>query len=260
MPETGMDRAIISSSKSAASSPAPPDNTGRKQRRATWGGARNRRDRTSDCLSCKQATGIMSTAQTATAIGLPLNRHITIHWERAGVPDSEAAAATGRFLKLASDWVRSRACALEKQSKEFKSPAVSADAKKSSTFAWLWVRENDDGDGSKGSHVHILCHVPAGVKLGRTRRWLSRVTGRRYRKGSILTERIGGKAQAAATAPAVYQANLAEIVGYLLKGASPDAARALGLNRIEAGGRITGKRAGWSQNIGAAAQTLPKTE
>ena len=54
--------------------------------------------------------------------------------------------------------------------------------------------------------------------------------------------------------PAAYQANLAAVVGYVLKGASSDVQRAMGLERLEAGGRIMGKRAATSQNIGQAAR------
>lgn len=232
-----------------------PDNTGEKQRSgqagtalaiysnsksarpfdgklpfSSWGGARNRASRTSDSLSPERATGLIEAAQFAAAIGLPFNRHLTIHWERAGVPDSRAAAATGRFLKQAGDWI----------------------GKRGGRIAWLWVRENDEGDGSKGSHVHILLHVPAGSKWTgwRLRRWLERITGKPYRAGTIQTARIGGTLRAAEMAPAVYQANLAAVVGYVLKGASRDAARALGLKRVEAGGRIIGKRCSTSQNIG----------
>jgi hypothetical protein len=159
-----------------------------------------------------------------------LNRHVTIHWEAAGVPDSRAAAATGAFLTLARDWLR----------------------KRGAPFAWIFVRENGDG---KGSHVHILLHLPAGTRLGNMqRRWLRAITGKSYRARTIKTERIGGTAGAARSAPDVYEANLARAVGYVLKGASREAVRALGLARVEPGGRIIGKRCATSQNIGRAAR------
>jgi hypothetical protein len=50
-------------------------------------------------------------------------------------------------------------------------------------------------------------------------------------------------------APEAYQANLAAVVGYVLKGASRETAKALGLERLESGGCVMGKRAGWSQNL-----------
>ena len=241
--ETGTAVAIYNSSKSARPFNAEHGFSG-------WGGARNRADRVSDSLSLNQASGIIEAAQFAAAIGLPFNRHVTIHWERAGVPDSRAAAATGRFLKLASDWIAKRGSKLDKQSKEIKRAVVSQ-------FVWAWVRENEaSGDDPKGSHVHILLHLPAGAAWSgwRVRRWLERISGKPYRAGIIRTARIGGTVRAAATAPAVYRANLAEVVGYVLKGSSLGTARALGLERIDLGGQIIGKRAGWAQNIGQASR------
>lgn len=211
-----------------------------------WGGARNHADRSSASLSLKQATGIIEAAQFAAAIGLPFNRHVTIHWERAGIADNRAAAATGYFLKLGSDRLAKLVCKVVKKTGENRTALP--------RLAWAWVRENDaGGEGPKGSHVHILLHVPAELTWSgwRVRRWLERITGHRYRAGVIKTARIGGSLGAA---PAAYEANLAAVVGYVLKGASGDVQRALGLDRIEAGGRIIGKRAGTSQNIGRAAR------
>lgn len=201
-------------------------------RRNGWGGARNSASRTSDALTVKQTAEIIEAAQFAARIGLPLNRHLTIHWEAAGVPDCEAGAATAAFLTLARDWLR----------------------KRGAPFAWAWVRENGDG---KGSHVHILLHCRPEVARdfsGIQRRWLRRVTGKPYRARVIRTARIGGTLTAAQSAPVAYVENLATVVGYLLKGASPAAARALGLERLEAGGRIIGKRAATSQNLGRIAR------
>ena len=141
-------------------------------------------------------------------------------------------------------------------------------------IAWAWVRENGD---TKGSHVHILLHVPpnintdekrgqrpadntAGKRLGglgnKQLRWLRLITGNPYCPGTIRTERIGGTVSAAVKAPAVYRANLAYVVGYINKGAFPAAVRSLSLDRVEAGGNIIGKRAATSQNIGPAARSL----
>jgi hypothetical protein len=207
-----------------------------KAGRNGWGGARNSASRTSDALTVKQTAEIVAAAQFAARVGLPLNRHLTIHWETAGVPDCRAAAATAAFLALARDWLR----------------------KRGAPFAWVWVRENGDG---KGSHVHILLRCPpelARAFAGMQRRWLRRVTGNPSRARIIRTARIGGTLTAAQTAPAVYAENLAAVVAYLLKGASPAAARELGLQRLEAGGRIIGKRAATSLNIGRAARKLAR--
>jgi hypothetical protein len=271
--------------------PAPPkcaqtpDNTGEKQARGAfgtrvaiktltlsgasdsalrWGGRRNSAARTSSSLSLNQAAQIIEAAQFAAAIGLPFNRMLTIHWGQAGIADCRAAWATGRFLKLASDWIAKRCGRFSKVGRNRQ------------RIAWAWVRENGDG---KGSHVHILMHLPADkitgengkragdktpakqrAKLGNMpRRWLRSITGAPYIAGTIKTERIGGTAGAAQASPAAYRDNLAAVVGYVLKGASPAAARALGLERIEAGGVIIGKRAATSQNVGRSARSrLPK--
>jgi hypothetical protein len=177
-----------------------------------------------------QAANIKAAAQFAAASGMPFNRHLTIHWQQAGIPDERAARATGRFLKLAGDWLN----------------------KRGKTAAWAWVRENGD---RKGSHVHILMHLPAGTRIGNMqRRWLRMITGQPYSASTVKTARIGGTAGAAYAAPVTYHANLATVVGYILKGASPAVGCELGLERLEAGGRIVGKRAATSQNIGRAAR------
>jgi hypothetical protein len=167
----------------------------------------------------------------AKTIGLPLNRHVTLHLESAGVHDNVAAVVIGRFLALARDWLRKRGM----------------------RTAWVWVRENGDG---KGSHVHILLHVPRAAPWASWRmiRWFKLATGQPYSTGAMNSERIGGTANASVSAPEHYQANLAAVVGYLLKGASPDAVHALRLERLEPGGTVIGKRAGWSENIGQAAR------
>lgn len=223
----GTGRAI-NLSPSVASSPA-----------LRWGGRRNSASRTSHSLSPKQATNILEAAEFAAAAGMPFNRHVTVHWQQAGISDERAAWATGRFLKLAGDWIAKRR-------------ALENNQPKSNRFAWAWVRENGDG---KGSHVHILMHLPAGTRIGAMqRRWLRSITGRPYSASTIKTARIGGTADAAQSAPAAYQVNLAAVVGYVLKGATPPAARELGLGRLESGGQVIGKRAATSQNIGRAAR------
>ncbi len=44
-------------------------------------------------------------AAHALAIGLPLNRHITLHLEAAGIADEHAARIIGDMLKRWRDWV-----------------------------------------------------------------------------------------------------------------------------------------------------------
>jgi hypothetical protein len=86
-----------------------------------WGGARNRADRVSHTLPLAKALAIIIAAYRAHSLGLSFNRHVTIHWTAAGIVDDQAAAATGRIIKLATDWMRT----------------------KGNKAAWTWVREND---------------------------------------------------------------------------------------------------------------------
>ncbi len=163
-----------------------------------------------------------------------------------GLSDAEAGRAVGRVLKL---WRE-------------------ALAERGLPFACVWVRENDDGDASKGSHVHILAHVPAMAGPGfmrRLRAWVrlaaggryhrrsGRIVGAAYAAGAVHTARIGGRV---AVAPGVHEANLAEALGYLLKGADKQTAEILGLAQLEPGGRVTDKRCGWSENVGAKARAF----
>ncbi len=192
------------------------------------GGARNSKDRISDVLTLAKAKATIAAAYQASRIGLPFNRFVTIHLERAGLTDAEAANAIGRIIKLATDWMRT----------------------KGQAFTWAWIRENDTGDGSKGSHVHILCHCPDTLPIGRMwQRWLRNVSGKPYRAKSIKSERIGGTVNCYATMRAAYLQNLDRVLAYVVKGVSPADAIILDLPKQEAGGRIMGKRAGRSQNL-----------
>ena len=169
------------------------------------------------------------------SIGLPLNRHLTLHWGCYGIADADAGRATGDFLKLAGQFLRS----------------------KRQPFAFVYVRENDEGDGSKGPHSHLLLHVPPAIALrfvAMQRRWLKIVTGKAYRRKAMKTSRIGRSVNAATTSPALHAANLAVVAHYVLKAAEPAAVSALGLTRAPVYGRVIGKRAGWSENIGATAR------
>lgn len=189
------------------------------------GGARLRADRTSDHLSLRQARRIMLSALAAERLGQPFTRFVTVHWERIGIGDAQAADATGRLVKLAKDWAR----------------------KRGGSILWAWVRENGIG---KGSHVHMLLACRPELPIGRMwRRWLQAITGRPYRAGTIHTRRIGGTLRAAYTNPAAYHAALSNVVAYVCKGVRADDAQALGLHRLETGGEIIGKRAAWSQGL-----------
>lgn len=201
------------------------------------GGARNRGDRVSEALTGAQVANLVAAAKYATAIGLPLNRMITIHWEAAGVPLDGMAAATGRFTGLlakALSWRGHRT-------------------------AWLWVHEAGDG---KGGHCHLLVHVPPHLVpvTERLRRgWLRLITGYQPPNRAIKAEAIGRKRGLESSNPGKWAENANKTVGYILKGvgpAEPQAALVAALlGRLEPGGRVIGKRCGTSQNIGRKARS-----
>lgn len=196
------------------------------------GGARNRADRVSDALTPAQIANLKAAARHAAQIGLPFTRMVSIHWEAAGVPLAGMAKATGRFLDL----------------------LTKALARHSSRTAWLWVHESGD---RKGGHAHLLVHVPARlvpVVTGLQRGWLRRTTCGSYRARVIHSRPIGGRLGLETGNPELHAVNGAVALAYVLKGAAPDAASQFGLERLEPGGRIIGKRCGTSQNIGAKAR------
>jgi hypothetical protein len=178
------------------------------------------------------ALNVHAAAWFARQIGLPLNRHTTIHWERGGVADP--LAATTHFLGLVTAWARSRGAG----------------------FAYVWVRETGP---DKGEHVHILLRVPPDLAEDfkrRQRGWL-KACGAAWRKGVVHSERIGFSlrhADQTGYSGETYAANLGEVLDYILKGAGETARRRLGLRRRQFGGVVTGKRCGTSENIGRAAR------
>ncbi len=193
------------------------------------GGSRNRANRTSDALTKAQIANLTAAERHSSVIGLPFTRMITIHWQAAGVALADMVKATGRFLDLLTK-------ALVRHGRK---------------TAWLWTLENGD---RKGGHCHLLVHVPAALVSLLTRLqkgWLRRITGKPYRARVIRSKPIGRLLDLENGNPELHAVNLAEAFGYVLKGADPEAAAAFGLARLEAGGRIIGKRCGTSQNIAA---------
>jgi hypothetical protein len=200
------------------------------------GGARNRRNRQSEALTSRQVGELIAAAHHADAIGLTLNRMITIHWESAGIEPPDIAWANGRFLDLLGKTI----------------------ARHGGSAAFLWAQESGDG---KGGHCHVLAHVPALIVPITTQRqlgWLRAITGRSYRCRIIHSNPIGARLGLETSNPALHAANLAEALSYVLKGADDPAVANFGLQRQAAGGRCFGKRCGTSQNIGAKARGARK--
>ena len=128
---------------------------------------RNSRTRKSHHISTAAAANIMEAAYYAQEIGIPFNRFITIHWEKAGVKEN-SPNATSRFLKLASDFLSIRGQRL----------------------AYAWVRETGQ---TKGHHAHVLLYVPVLYVREFSRRqrgWVKLCGGVCY-KGVIKTKPIG---------------------------------------------------------------------
>jgi hypothetical protein len=196
------------------------------------GGARNHADRENYELTSAQIANLTAAKAHAAAIGLPLNRMITIHWEAAGVPLAGMVKATGRLVDL----------------------ICKALGRHGSRTAWIWTHENGD---QKGGHCHMLFHVPADlvpVLSNLQRGWLRRITGSPYRARVIHSKPVGGRLGLETGNPELHAINLEAAMLYLLKGASTDAALLFGLERMEPGGRVIGKRCSTSQNIGQKAR------
>lgn len=174
----------------------------------------------------------MAAAQYALVIGKPLTRHLTVRLEQQGISDVDAVKAIGRLMTLLRDHVRKAT---------------------DGEIAYIWSREHG---AVIGGHVHILLHLPAGYiwQGQRVQRWIERISGNPYRKGTIKTTRVGRTAKAHKQNTGLYLENLATVVGYVIKGTCPKAGAALELERIKAQGRVMGKRCGWSQNISTLAQ------
>jgi hypothetical protein len=196
------------------------------------GGARNRADRESYALTAAQIGNLIAAERYAGTIGLPFTRMITIHWQAAGVSLAGMAKATGRFTDL----------------------MAKALARHGSRTAWIWTHENC---GPKGGHCHLRAHVPADlvpILMALQRGWLKRITLRSYRARVIHSKPIGGRLGLEQGNPTLHAINLEAALAYVLKGASLEAASQFSLERLEAGGRVIGKRCGTSQNISTKAR------
>jgi hypothetical protein len=197
--------------------------------KGSWGGPRNRADRLSDRLTLAQCEKLIAAALFAERIGLAFNRHWTVHTERAGIQSHDGRAFVGRLLHLVTEAVR----------------------RHGGRLAAIWVRENGD---RKGEHVHILMHLPAGMKLtNKTRRWIV-AAGGNYRRNVSYVRSIGGPLVRLDPLSELYRVNARNVLAYVLKYASRAAAEPLGLPLCGERGWIVGKRSGCTQNIAQGAQ------
>lgn len=145
-------------------------------------------------------------AETALQDGYPLNRFITILWERAGIAPNQNAATTARFIKLASDWARRHGYRLR----------------------WAFVQESGP---KNGAHVHILMHVPKVHDLAFASmplKWVKRCLGKPYTAKTLQSQKIEFS-NAVCTNARAYEAALMGKVHYMLKCASSGLERRLGM-------------------------------
>lgn len=196
--------------------------------KGSWGGPR-RKVGFSEYLTYREVKAIKVAAfDAAFALGSPLNLFVTINWGKYTIEDEYALAALQKFLKLVSDWLRTRG--LDR--------------------VFVWAREI--GKSMMASHAHILLHCPSHVAIARRfRRWLRIATGQTYKKDAVKTKRIGRTTNCYLTNPALYLVNLHKTVEYIAKGVHPDVASELGvLDPVYSGG-IIGKRSAVSGALSA---------
>ncbi|MBX7539652.1 hypothetical protein [Qipengyuania sphaerica] len=173
---------------------------------------------------------LLDAAAYAISTGRTFQRHWTIHYGKAGIEAENGARFVSKVLALAS-----------KQAK-----------REDGVLTALWVRERAS---DKGEHVHILMHLPAGMRLhGRTRRWIEAAGGKWQHGVSRITIVGGVLPKIEAENGDRHTRNASQVVRYLLKASSNDTGQRLDLTRSGMGGRIIGKRCGWTQNIGAKAR------
>lgn len=190
----------------------------------TWGGARNFKQNASEHLSLEQCQRLIRAFNNSEKLGLPFNRHWTVHYEKAGVAEENATQFIGRLLKLVREYA----------------------GRHQKPFSCIWVRE---GGVKHGGHVHILMHLPPELSLrGRIRKWIRLAGGASKRKVSKIAS-VGGRLNSSA-ATTHHKQNAEAVVSYLLKCASEAAGLKLGLSRFGVRATIAGKRCGYSQNLG----------
>ncbi len=191
-----------------------------------------RRGRRSTGLRKADVENIRAAADNTPQEQRGFNRFTTIHFEAAKI--ANPVWAIGRLMKLAGDWLRT----------------------KSETLRYIWVREAGE---RKGDHVHILWYVPPHLSLEfakRERGW-RRLMGAKPCKRAFKTVAVGMSLKHSTYEIQYgqhYSDALRGVLEYIVKGAEPTAAEALGLTLRQPGGELWGKRYGMSENIGRKAR------
>jgi hypothetical protein len=164
--------------------------------------------------------------QHAMHVGRPINRHLTVCWQLAGV--SDGLEATSRLMKLICDGARRRG----------------------HRVSYLWVRETGQ---TVGDHVHILFHLPeplVGWYRKRKSGWLRRC-GATFTEGTSKTTRVRGSTPVVTgvvTRSELYEDNLKKLGNYVLKHCSRATSKALRIND-NGPNLLIGKRVSISQDL-----------
>ena len=191
----------------------------------------HRKGRRSTALRAKDCENLILAAEHAIQIGKPLNRMLTVHFDKAGISDS--VKATGQLLKLMGDWLRCN------------NTGITA----------VWVRE---AGPQKGEHAHILLSIPPPILGSFTRMqrgWFKKI-GATWKRGVYLSRPIGGSHKLAFSEASrdLYKQALTGALHYLLKGADVQARLAYGIGKRGDGGELWGKRCSTTENIGRTAR------
>lgn len=177
-----------------------------------------RRVRTTE-IDPADAESLILAAAYARALGLPLNRAITLAFKANNCP-YHTQVALGLFLKLACDWLRTK--------------GVRA--------AFIWVIENPS---HADEHVHLLIHVP---------KYLCRDFSRLQRRWIGKTKTYFGKGVVRTQAFDESVPEMSKRLRYLLKGTDGETRQMLGIDHPGNQGCVEGKRSGISQSLGPTAR------
>ncbi|MCL6683983.1 hypothetical protein [Sphingomonas alba] len=192
-----------------------------------------RRGRRSTGLRKRDVENILAAGDNTPREHRGFNRFTTIHFEAAKIADP--VWAIGRLMKLAGDWLRTKGEALR----------------------YIWVREAGDG---KGDHVHILWYVPPLLsrEFAKRERGWRKLMGAKPCKRAFKSVPVGMSLK-----HSIYEIQFGQhysdalrgVLEYIVKGAEPKAAEALGLALRRPGGELWGKRYGMSENINRTARS-----
>ncbi len=137
------------------------------RRRLQRGGKRLDGERVTAQLKPAQCHNLIDATMRAWDACQPFNRWITLLWERGGIAARDNVKATGRFVKLASDWARQHGYRL----------------------IWAWVQE---WGPVNLAHVHLLLYVPPELNWqfqNMPLRWVKQILPGQYVTGVLESHR-----------------------------------------------------------------------